>query len=299
MVVFLVVGGILLYGLIAVYVERKVAAFIQDRVGPIETGPWGLLQTLADVVKLMRKAVPAPAGRESTLYEVAPLIALSAVCAAVAWFPLWPLQAASPFGLWIAVGIMALETVAIFLGGWSSHSKYALIGAFRLLGLVLSYEVLLGLLLLIVGLSYGTWDLVAIRDLQKNTWGLLLSPGMLIAGILWLLLSFLISHRAPFDLPETESELVAGYLTEYGGMAFGFFMLAEYIVMFLQAYWITHVFLGARWVGLWVPLLIFFQMVVRWAWPRWRPDQAIKLLWKYAIPVAFGAFVLEALWHIA
>jgi len=91
MVVFLVVGGILLYGLIAVYVERKVAAFIQDRVGPIETGPWGLLQTLADVVKLMRKAVPAPAGRESTLYEVAPLIALSAVCAAMAWFPLWPL----------------------------------------------------------------------------------------------------------------------------------------------------------------------------------------------------------------
>ena len=299
MIVFLVVGGLLAYGLLAVYVERKVAAFIQDRVGPVETGPWGLLQTLADVVKLLRKHVPLPLGRETTLYEAAPLLALAAVCAALSWVPLWPLHAASPFGLWIAVGIMALEAVAIFLGGWSSHSKYALLGAFRLLGLVLSYEVLMGLLLLIVGLSYGTWDLVQIQSLQAKEWGLLRSPAMLLAGALWLFMSLLVSHRAPFDLPETESELVAGYLTEYGGIAFGFFMLAEYIVMFLQAYWIAHLFLGARWVGFWVPLLIIAQIIVRWAWPRWRPDQVVRILWHYAIPIAFAAFILEALWHLS
>jgi len=296
--VFLVIGGLLAYGLIAVYVERKVAAFIQDRVGPVETGPWGLLQTLADVIKLMRKEVPAPEGREAALYRAAPLLALAAVCATLAWLPLWPLHATSAFGLWIATGIAALEAVAIFLGGWSSHSKYALIGAFRLLGLVLSYELLLGLLLLIVGLSYGTWDLIQIKALQSESWGLFRSPAMLLAGLLWLTMAFLVSHRAPFDLPETESELVAGYLTEYGGIAFGFFMLAEYIVMFLQAYWLNHIFLGAQWIGFWVPLLIFAQIVVRWAWPRWRPDQVIRILWQYAIPAAFGAFITEAVWSI-
>ncbi len=296
--VFLVVGGLLVYGLIAVYVERKVAAFIQDRVGPVETGPWGLLQTLADVVKLLRKQVPLPAGRAASMYQAAPLLALGAVCAALAWVPLWPLHATSPFGLWIASGVVALEAVGIFLGGWSSHSKYALLGAFRLLGLVLSYELLLGLLLLVVGLSYGTWDLVEIKALQREGWGLFRSPAMFLAGLLWLAMALLISHRAPFDLPETESELVAGYLTEYGGMAFGFFMLAEYIVMFLQAYWVNHLFLGAQWRGFWVPLLIFIQIVVRWAWPRWRPDQVVKILWQYAIPVAFGAFITEAVWSI-
>ncbi len=294
--VFLVIGGLLAYGLIAVYVERKVAAFIQDRVGPVETGPWGLLQTLADVVKLLRKQVPLPAGREGSIYQSAPLLALGAVCAALAWVPLWPLHATSPFGLWIASGIIALEAVAIFLGGWSSHSKYALLGAFRLLGLVLSYELLLGLLLLVVGLSYGTWDLIEVKALQREGWGLFRSPAMFLAGLLWLAMALLISHRAPFDLPETESELVAGYLTEYGGMAFGFFMLAEYIVMFLQAYWLNHIFLGAQWIGFWVPLLIFAQIIVRWAWPRWRPDQVIRILWQYAIPMAFGAFITEAVW---
>lgn len=296
--VFLVIGGLLAYGLIAVYVERKVAAFVQDRVGPVETGPWGLLQTLADVVKLMRKQVPLPVGRAASMYQAAPLLALGAVCAALAWVPLWPLHATSPFGLWIASGVVALEAVGIFLGGWSSHSKYALLGAFRLLGLVLSYELLLGLLLLVVGLSYGTWDLVEIKALQLEGWGLFRSPAMFLAGVLWLAMALLISHRAPFDLPETESELVAGYLTEYGGMAFGFFMLAEYIVMFLQAYWVNHLFLGAQWRGFWVPLLIFIQIVVRWAWPRWRPDQVVKILWQYAIPVAFGAFITEAVWSI-
>ncbi len=297
MAIFLVVGGLLAYGLVAVYVERKVAAFIQDRVGPMETGPWGLLQTLADVVKLLRKGVTPPAGREAAFYEAAPLVALAAVCAALAWVPLWPLHATSPFGLWIAVSIMALQAVAIFLGGWSSCSKYALMGAFRLLGLVLSYEVLLGLLLLIVGLSYGSWDLVQIQSLQQGGWGLFRSPAMLVTGLLWLMGSFLVSHRAPFDLPETESELVAGYLTEYGGIAFGFFMLAEYIVMFLQAYWISQVFLGARWIGFWISLLIAMQIIVRWAWPRWRPDQVIKILWQYAIPVAFFAFIIESVWN--
>ncbi len=293
---FVVIGGLLGYGLIAVYVERKLAAFIQDRVGPVETGPWGLLQTLADVLKLIRKRVASPEGRQPSFYELAPLLALSAVCGATAWVPLWPLHSRASFGLWIALSVMALEAVAIFLGGWSSHSKYALLGAFRLLGLVLSYELVLGLLLLTVGLAYGTWDLNRIAKLQAEHWGLFQSPAMLLAGGLWLWVAVLLSHRAPFDLPETESELVAGYLTEYGGMSFGLFMLAEYIVMLLQAFWMSWIFLGAKGWFVWVPLLVFGQMVIRWAWPRWRPDQVLKLVWGYAVPWAFLAFVIQAVW---
>lgn len=298
MVALFVIGSLLVYATLAVYVERKVAAFIQDRIGPIETGPWGLLQPIADVVKLLRKQPTRSAGAIKGLFWAAPILAFASVCGALAWLPILPTSASNEMGLWLALLLLLLEAVALFVAGWSSYSKYALLGAFRLLALVLSYEVLLGVLLLNVALHYGTLDLSEIAQKQQSAWGLWQSPGFFLTGLLWLGYSFFAAHRAPLDLPETESELVAGYFTEYSGIAFGFFMLAEYAIMAVQGFWIAWVFLGAKGWWLWTGLFILLQMVIRWSWPRWRPDQGIRLAWLYGLPSAFVAFLMEALWQV-
>ncbi|MCX7606289.1 MAG: NADH-quinone oxidoreductase subunit H [Bacteroidia bacterium] len=289
------VGCLLMYGLLAVYVERKLAAWIQDRQGPMETGPYGLAQTLADILKLLRKQETIPAAAVKGLFLFAPLLALASVVASLAWVPFLRPSSGGEYGLWLALTVVSLEAVALFLGGWASGSKYAFLGAYRLLVLVLAYELVLGLLLLLVVSHYGTLDIAAIQSMQRPLWGILQSPGMFLGGLLWVGVGLMVSHRAPFDLPETESELVAGALTEYSGFRFALFMLAEYIVMLLQAIWVSYIFLGGwLWVG--VPVLILGQMVVRWAWPRWRPDQALLLAWKRGIPLAFVAWVLEMIY---
>ncbi len=298
MVAVAVISGLLLYAILAIYVERKVAAFIQDRIGPVETGPWGLLQPVADVIKLLRKQPARPAGAAKGLFWAAPLLAFASVCGALAWLPFLPAAAADGMGLWLALLLLLLEAVALFVAGWSSCSKYALLGAFRLLALVLSYEVLLGVLLLLVALHYGTLDLVLIARKQQTTWGLFQSSGFLLTGLLWVGYSFFAAHRAPLDLPETESELVAGYFTEYSGIAFGFFMLAEYAIMAIQGFWLAWIFLGTKWWWFWTALFVLLQMITRWSWPRWRPDQVIRLTWSYGLPIAFLAFLMEALWQL-
>ncbi len=289
------VGALLGYGLLAVYIERKLAAWIQDRQGPMETGPYGLLQTLADIGKLLRKQESIPASALRKPFLAAPALALAAVMGALAWLPGVSPSAASEYSLWLVLAVLGLEAVALFLGGWASGSKYALLGAFRLLGLLLAYELVLGLLLLTVVAHYGTLELGAIARQQEHLWGLLHSPGMFLAGLLWIATSTSVAHRAPFDLPETESELVAGALTEYSGFRFALFMLAEYILMLLHALWVSYVFLGGVW-AVWVPVLVLLQMLLRWAWPRWRPDQVLALAWKGAIPLAFASWVLEMLY---
>lgn len=290
-----IVGALLGYGLLAVYVERKLAAWVQDRQGPLETGPYGLLQTLADLGKLLRKQETIPATAVRRLFLAAPALALVSGIGALAWLPGIVPSAAGEYSLWLALSVLSLEAVALFLGGWASGSKYALLGAFRLLILILAYELVLGFLLLTVVAHYGTLELGALARQQEALWGLLQSPGMFLAGLLWIATSTGVAHRAPFDLPETESELVAGALTEYSGFRFALFMLAEYILMLLHALWVSYVFLGGLWaVG--VPFLVLLQMLLRWAWPRWRPDQVLTLAWKGAIPLAFASWVLEMLY---
>lgn len=290
-----IVGALLAYGLLAVYVERKLAAWVQDRQGPLETGPYGLLQTLADIGKLLRKQESVPATALRRLFLAAPALALVSVIGALAWLPGLSPSAAGEYSLWLALSVLGLEAVALFLGGWASGSKYALLGAFRLLGLILAYELVLGFLLLTVVAHYSTLDLGAIVHQQEHLWGLLHSPGMFLAGLLWIATSTSVAHRAPFDLPETESELVAGALTEYSGFRFALFMLAEYILMLLHALWVSYVFLGGLW-AIGVPVLVLLQMLLRWAWPRWRPDQVLTLAWTGAIPLAFASWVIEMLY---
>lgn len=283
------------YGLFAVYIERKLAAWIQDRRGPIETGPYGLLQTAADILKLLRKQDTIPNSAIRGAFFVAPAVALTATLAAWAWTPVFYPVADTPYALWLAFAVLSLEAVAIFLGGWSSGSKYALLGAYRLLVLLLAYELILGLLLLTVLAHYGTFSLKAIALKQREIWGIFQSPSLFVGGLLWIGTSVMVSHRAPFDLPETESELVAGYFTEYSGFRFALFMLAEYIVMLLHAVWVSYVFFGGGTV-IGVPLLLLGQMVLRWAWPRWRPDQVLALAWQKFIPLAFFLWIGEMLY---
>lgn len=292
----LAVGGVLLYALIAVYVERKLAAWIQDRQGPMETGPYGLWQTFADILKLLRKQEVVPALAVRRIFLFAPFLALAAVVGALAWIPLLRPSADSPYGLWLAVTVLSLEAVALFLGGWASGSKYALLGAYRLLALLVAYELVLGLLLLTVVAHYGTLSLGEIVRAQANIWGVFQSPFLFMAALTWMGIGLIVSHRAPFDLPEAESELVAGFLTEYSGFRFALFMLAEYALMLLQAIWVAYVFLGG-WVGVWAPILVVLQMTVRWAWPRWRPDQVLELTWRRGIPWAFFLWIGEMLWN--
>lgn len=287
------VAGILLYGLIAVYVERKLSAWIQDRMGPTETGPYGLLQTLADFLKLLRKAENIPETAVVGIFLFAPFLALIATIATLAWLPILTPSSDNPYALWLALSILLLEGIALFLGGWASGSKYALLGAYRLLVLLIAYELVLGLLLLTVLAHYGELSFTHLYHQQRQLPGALQSPFLLIASFLWVAAGTAVAHRAPFDLPETESELVAGTLTEYSGLRFALFMLAEYIVMLLQAVWVVWVFWGA-WLVL-VPVGVIGQMLLRWAWPRWRPDQVVALGWRYGIPLAFLCWVGEML----
>lgn len=289
------IGGLLIYGLVAVYVERKLAAWIQDRQGPMETGPHGIFQTFADILKLLRKGETMPTGAVAGMFLFAPALALLAVIGTLPWMPLTKPHADHPYALWLALSVLSLEAVALFLGGWASGSKYALLGAYRLLLLVLAYELIMGLLLLAVLTHYGTLSFSEIVRAQEEAWGLFQSPSMLLSGLIWFGTSVMIAHRAPFDLPETESELVAGTLTEYSGFRFALFMLAEYIVMLLQALWMSYVFLGG-WIFVFAPLLVLLQMLLRWAWPRWRPDQTLALAWKGGIPSAFAVWVGELIW---
>ncbi|MCS7297104.1 MAG: NADH-quinone oxidoreductase subunit H [Bacteroidia bacterium] len=288
-------SGVLLYGLLAVYIERKLAAWVQDRRGPEETGPFGLLQTFADLLKLLRKAESIPETAFKGAFLFAPLLAFGAVIGTLAWIPAAEPNADHEYALWLAGATLSLEAVALLLGGWSSGSKYALLGAYRLLALLLAYELILGLLFLTVLTHYGTLSFKAIVESQRTLWGLFQSPGLFMAGLIWVGAGLMVAHRAPFDLPETESELVAGTLTEYSGFRFALFMLAEYCVMLFQAVWMSYVFFGGL-LLLFTPCLILLQMILRWTWPRWRPDQTLSLAWRKGIPLAFTAWIGELLW---
>ncbi|MCS7188350.1 MAG: complex I subunit 1 family protein [Bacteroidia bacterium] len=292
---WIAIVGILLYGLFIVYVERKVAAWIQDRQGPTETGPGGVAQTLADFLKLLRKQEAIPAYAVKSIFLFAPLLAIGGVIASLTWLPFLHPHGGGEYGLWLCITVASLEPAGLFLGGWASGSKYSLLGAYRLLLLLLAYELIVGLLLLTIAAHYKTLDIAYIVERQRSIWGLFQSPGLFLAGILWIGTGTMISHRAPFDLPETESELVGGALTEYSGLRFALFMLAEYTIMLLQAVWFALVFLGGGWI--WgAPLLVMLQILFRWSWPRWRPDQVLSLAWRKGIPLAALACVLTILY---
>lgn len=298
------IGGILTAVLISAalltWAERRLLALWQDRYGPNRVGPFGLLQPLADVIKLMMKEDFVPTAADRPVYVLAPLLVMSTGLIAFAVVPFAPGIGVADLsiGVLFFLAVTGLTVYGIVLGGWASNSKYSLLGGLRGAAQMISYEVFLGLALMGVVLLAGSFDLRTIVESQRDLWFVVPQlPGFLlflIAGVAEL-------HRLPFDLPEAENELVAGYHTEYSGMKFGMFFVGEYVGMILTAAIATTLFLGG-WLGPLLPplawfvlktaVLVAFFVLLRAALPRPRYDQLMALGWKVLLPLALLNLVI-------
>lgn len=309
--IYLTVFAVL--GLYLVLLERKVAAWFQLRLGPNRVGYKGMFQTLADALKLVSKELTGTAKADRFLYNLAPYFVIVTALMALAVFPFTKnLQAFDiNIGLFFLIAISSVGVIGILLGGWSSNNKFALIGAMRSGVQTISYELSVGLSLLTMVILTGSLQLSEIIEVQKNGWLIVQGhiPAM-IAFMIYMISGTAETNRAPFDMVEAESELGAGYHTEYSGMKFAYFFLAEFINMFIIAAIATTVFFGG-WLSPFgitesIPLLgifwflaktfvlVFLMMWFRWTFPRLRVDQLLTLEWKYLLPINLINLVLMA-----
>jgi NADH-quinone oxidoreductase subunit H len=300
-------------GLYLVLLERKVAAWFQLRVGPNRVGPLGLFQTMADALKLVSKELTGTDRADKFLYNLAPYFVIISSLMALAIFPFTKEFQAFDIniGIFFLIAISSIGVIGILLAGWSSNNKFALIGAMRSGVQTISYELSIGLSLLTMILLTGSLQLSEIVEVQKSGW--LIVQGhipAIIAFMIYMIAGTAETNRAPFDMAEAESELGAGFHTEYSGMKFAYFFLAEFINMFLIASIATTVFFGAwlspfgitesiPWLGvIWFLLkafvLVFLMMWFRWTFPRLRIDQLLTLEWKYLLPINLVNIVVMA-----
>ena len=301
-------------GLYLVLLERRVAAWFQLRLGPNRVGYQGLLQTMADALKLVSKELTGTFKADKFLYNLAPYFVIVTALMAMSLFPFTKELHAFDIniGIFFLIAISSIGVIGILLAGWSSNNKFALIGAMRSGVQTISYELSVGLSLLTIVLMTGSLQLSQIVEVQKHGW--LIVQGhipALIAFCIYMIAGTAETNRAPFDLVEAESELGAGFHTEYSGMKFAYFFLAEFINMFIIASIATTVFFGAYlspfgitesipllgvfWFLGKTLLLIFLMMWFRWTFPRLRIDQLLVLEWKYLLPLNLMNLLLMAL----
>lgn len=317
----------LVMAMYSTYAERKVAAFLQDRIGPNRAGPWGLLQPLADGGKMFLKEEIIPTNANPFLFIAGPSLAILTACIGSAVIP-WgqqltigsrviDLQVADiNVGVLYIFGVVSLGVYGVMIGGWASNNKYSLLGAIRAASQNISYEISMGLSIIALLMVTGTLSLREIAEQQHSWhWNVIYQP----AGfILFLICAFAETNRSPFDLPECETELVGGYHTEYSSMKLGFYLFAEYINMFISSavmatiYWGGYNYPGMDWVlahtgpvigpligtaVLFVKIIsfIFFFMWVRWTIPRFRYDQLMDLGWKVLIPLAIANIIITGI----
>lgn len=320
--VFVIFGITLLVAMYSTYLERKVAAFIQDRVGPDRAGPFGLLQPLADGVKMFMKEEIIPNVSNKFLFIIGPCIAMMTAIMAGVVIPWggtleingtrYDLQIADiNIGILYIFGVVSIGVYGIMIGGWASNNKFSLLGAIRASAQMISYELAMGLSIIALIMITGTLSMREISAMQGggvgddwNMWNVVYQP---VGFMIFIICAFAECNRMPFDLPETETELVGGYHTEYSSMKLGFYLFAEYINMFTSSAVMATLFFGGynfpfmNDLGLspnWVTILgtivfflkigfgIFFFMWVRWTLPRFRYDQLMNLGWKILIPLA-------------
>ncbi len=307
LVILLCVTAVILFisvnTLFLVWMERKVAGRIQLRPGPLHVGPWGLLQTIADAVKLLSKELVHPKEANMFLYLLAPVLVFAPILSSFLIMPLGKdlIIRDLNIGFLLVFALANITFIGIFVAGWSSNNKYALLGSMRAVAQNISYEIPLILSTMGVVLAAGSLSMVNIVSAQDKGWFLFTLP--LGTGILGFVLFFCSSlaeaNRAPFDIPEAESELVAGFHTEYSGMRFALFFLGEYSAIFVSGMIAATLFLGG-WHGpflpgpLWLILktyaIVFVVIWVRWTFPRLRSDQLMNFAWKVLIP--FGVLNL-------
>lgn len=314
-------------GLVLVLMERKVAAWIQIRLGPNRVGPKGILQSLADTVKLIMKEGLTPDGSDKFLFNLAPFIVMM-----VAMLALAPIGFGKGFHIWdINIGVLyvsaisSVSVIGILMAGWASNNKYSLLGAMRSGAQMVSYELSVGLCILSIIVLTGSLSLNDIVLSQQNGWWLFKGHiPAIISFVIFIIAVTAETNRAPFDLSEAESELTAGFHTEYSGMKFALFFLAEYINIFIVCAIGATLFLGGwmpfhlgTWEGFnhimdYIPsfiwffgktfFLIFVIMWFRWTFPRLRVDQLLNLEWKYLLPISMVNLVIMTLvaiqgWH--
>jgi NADH-quinone oxidoreductase subunit H len=299
--------AVLLLTFLLIWAERKIIARIQDRLGPNRVGPFGVFQTVADLLKLVTKELITPTGADLIPYNLAPLITVMSVVGLWAVIPLAPtvLPADINVGVLYIISIGAIGTLGILLAGMSSNNKYALLGAFRTVAMMVSYAVPMVLALLVPVLLSGSMGMQAIVEAQRPTPFILLAP---VAGIVFFLSSLAEVGRAPFDLLEADSEIVAGYNIEYSGLKFGMFFVAEFLHAFTISALTATLFLGG-WSGPWVDLypvlgiiyfliktsIVYFVVIwIRGSFPRIRIDHMNALNWKFITPVALFGLVFTA-----
>ena len=301
-------------GLYLVLLERRVAAWFQLRLGPNRVGYQGLLQTMADALKLVSKELTVTVKADKFLYNLAPYFVIVTALMALSLFPFTKEFQAFDIniGIFFLTAISSIGVIGILLAGWSSNNKFSLIGAMRSGVQTISYELSVGLSLLTMILMTGSLQLSQIVEVQKSGW--LIVQGhipALFAFCIYMIAGTAETNRAPFDLVEAESELGAGFHTEYSGMKFAYFFLAEFINMFIIAAIATTVFFGAYlspfgitdsipllgvfWFLAKTLLLIFLMMWFRWTFPRLRIDQLLVLEWKYLLPLNLMNLILMAL----
>jgi NADH-quinone oxidoreductase subunit H len=325
LLVFLISLGVAAY---ATYGERKVAAFMQDRVGPDRAGPFGLLQPIADGVKMFMKEDFIPASSNKFLFILGPSIAMTTALMTAVVVP-WsssltingetvPVQITDiNIGLLYIFGVVSIGVYGVMIGGWASNNKYSLLGALRASSQMISYEIAMGLSIISIVMLSGTMSLAKIVEQQSHGWWFVaLQP---LSFLIFLICSFAETNRAPFDLPECETELVGGYHTEYSSMKLGFYLFAEYVNMFnsgaimASLFWggynlpFQHFFVdlvGQNWIlsliqfGFFFAKILFFIflfMWIRWTLPRFRYDQLMTLGWKILLPLSIINIVITGL----
>ena len=293
--------------LFLVWLERKVAGHIQRRPGPMEVGPHGLLQTVADAVKLVGKELITPRSADWKLFVLAPVLVFMPVLVSFLVLPFGPQLVIRDLNVGVLL-IFAFSTFTIFAilaGGWASNNKYAMLGSIRSVAQGVAYEIPLLLSVMSIVLMANTLRFSEIVQAQGRVWFVCLQP---VAALIYLICATAETNRTPFDIPEAESELIAGFHTEYSGMRFGLFFLAEYTNMFIVGAVATSLFLGG-WRGpfgfdlglpgiVWFMLktyfFIFILMWMRWTFPRVRFDQLMNFSWKVLIPLSLANLLVTA-----
>jgi len=301
---FLKLGAILVYILISalwlVYMERKVSAYMQCRIGPNRVGPLGLLQTTADIGKLISKEIIIPRCADKKLFLLGPILIFMPPLAVFAVAPFGKDMVAIDMniGVYYFLAVASLSTVIVWMSGWASNNKYSLIGGMRVVAQMVSYEMPLILSIVGVIILTGTLNMSEIIRAQENVWFIFLQP---LGFLIYLIAGVAETNRAPFDLVEGESEIICGPFTEYSGMGFAMFFLAEYANVVLVSVMATTLFLGGWhapfgltfipswiWFLLKVYVMIFLFMWFRWTYPRVRVDQLMEFGWKVLVPLSIA-----------
>ncbi len=304
--VAVIVGVLMVHVTWATYFERKTIGHMQVRLGPMRVGPHGFLQPIADFIKLFFKEDVIPASADKPVFFIAPVISIFATMSAIAVIPIFNgfVIADINIGLLYILAMSSLSAYGVIMAGWASNSKYSFLGGLRSSAQVISYEVAMGLSLVGVMMMAGSLNLAEIvKAQQKYPLGIFAIPQIL-GFFVFMVSAFAETNRTPFDLPEAESELVAGYFTEYSGMRFALFYVAEYIGMIGMSLVAITCFLGGwtgpfhipyvpfAWLLIKLYLMIFLFYWVRATVPRYRYDQLMKLGWKFLIPLALFNIVL-------